>query len=264
MRSVHVARGRLLRGLTALVVGTAGVAVAAGPAAAQDDPGWVDGWLGDVTVGGPGACRPHCAADPEQHRRQPAPVTIDVTGLAGWTRRLPRLLRHPGHLGETLPDAADGHRGVRHAHRHHPGGVPARARRGRRRDRHPRLHGARRADRGIHQQATVAARSGPDLLDTVDEHLTGVDGGNNLAVPVSVVNAGDQPAVDLRLTFRFPVGLVPASYRNCRYGTNHRSPQWWSAPFGARSRPANATSCGVGSPPLSARRRSAASGSPSS
>lgn len=70
------------------------------------------------------------------------------------------------------------------------------------------------------QQATVAVRSGPDLLDTVDGYVSGVQVGDSLAAPVAVVNAGDQAAVDLRLTMRFPVGLAPASYRNCRYGTD--------------------------------------------
>ncbi|MEH0932805.1 hypothetical protein [Micromonospora sp. CPCC 205558] len=70
------------------------------------------------------------------------------------------------------------------------------------------------------QQATVTVRSGPGLLDTVNGTVTGVEVGDTLPVPVAVVNAGDQPVVDLRLTMRFPVGLVPASYRNCRYGTD--------------------------------------------
>ncbi|RAN97722.1 hypothetical protein [Micromonospora noduli] len=220
MRSVHVARGRLLRGLTALVVGTAGVAVAAGPAAAQDDPGWVDGWLGDVTVGGPGAPGRTVPLTLNSTGASQPRVTIDLTGLAGVATAgfpdycvtqgtsvtcpmPPTAIEEFGTLTGTIPvvfrpapGAVDGATGTLD------------------------YTALGEQTEAYAQQATVTVRSGPDLLDLVDEHLTGVEVGDNLAVPVSVVNAGDHPAVDLRLTMRFPVGLVPTNYRNCRYGTN--------------------------------------------
>ncbi|WP_433315116.1 hypothetical protein ACQP0U_01550 [Micromonospora sp. CA-269861] len=220
MRSVHVTRGRLLRGLTALVVGTAGVAVAAGPAAAEDDPGWVSGWLGDVTVGGPGAPGRTVSLTLTSTGATQPRVTIDLAGLAGVATATfpdfcvtqgtsvtcpmpPTAIDESGTLTGTLPvvfraapGAVDGATGT--------------------------LDYTALGDQteAYAQQATVTVRSGPDLLDTVDEYLSGVEVGDSLAVPVNVVNAGDQPAVDLRLTLRFPVGLVPPSFRNCRYGTD--------------------------------------------
>ncbi|MFI6239703.1 hypothetical protein ACIBEF_07480 [Micromonospora sp. NPDC050795] len=220
MRSVHVARGRLLRGLTALVVGTAGVAVAAGPAAAQDDPGWVDGSLGDVTLGGPGAPGRTVPLTVSSTGASQPRVTIDLTGLAGVATAgfpdycvtqgtsvtcpmPPTAIDEFGTLTGTVPvvfrpapGAVDGATGTLD------------------------YTALGEQTEAYTQQATVTVRSGPDLLDTVNEYLTGVEVDDNLAVPVSVINAGDQPAVDLRLTLRFPVGLVPPSYRNCRYGTN--------------------------------------------
>ncbi|MEK8108551.1 hypothetical protein NKG94_33665 [Micromonospora sp. M12] len=59
------------------------VAVAAGPAAAEDDPGWVDGWLGDVTVGGPGAPDRTVPLTLASAGANQPRVTIDLTGLAG-------------------------------------------------------------------------------------------------------------------------------------------------------------------------------------
>ncbi|WP_328651396.1 hypothetical protein OG598_25490 [Micromonospora sp. NBC_00330] len=220
MRSVHVARGRLLRGLTALVVGTALVAVAAGPAAAQDDPGWVDGWLGDLTVGGPGAPGRTVPLTLNSTGASQPRVTIDLTGLAGVATAgfpdycvtqgtsvtcpmPPTAIEEFGTLTGTIPvvfrpapGAVDGATGTLD------------------------YTALGEQTEAYTQQATVTVRSGPDLLDMVNENVAGVDVGDSYAMPVAVVNAGDQPAVDLRLTFRFPVGIIPASYRNCRYGTD--------------------------------------------
>ncbi|MFJ5601521.1 COG1361 family protein [Micromonospora sp. SD19] len=220
MRSVRVARGRLLRGVTALLVGTAAVGVAAGPAAAEDDPGWVSGWLDDVTVGGPGAPGRTMPLTLTSTGASQPRVTIDLTGLAGVATAAfpdfcvtegtsvtcpmpPTAVDEFGTLTGTVPvvfrpapGALDGASGTLD---YTPLGEQTEA---------------------YTQQATVTVRSGPNLLDLVDETVTGVQVGDTLPVPVAVVNAGDQPAVDLRLTMRFPVGLVPTSYRNCRYGTN--------------------------------------------
>ncbi|PWR12884.1 hypothetical protein DKT68_02085 [Micromonospora acroterricola] len=217
---MHVTRGRLLRGLTALVVATAGIGAAAGPAAAEDDPGWVDGWLDDVTVGASGApARTASLTLTSSGAAQPR-VTLDLTGLAGvatatfpascvtegtsvtcpmpssatdefgtLTGTVPVVLR-------AAPGAADGATGTIG---YTPLGEQTEA---------------------YARQAVVTVRSGPDLLDLVDEYVSGAQVGESRSVPVAVVNAGDQPAVDLRVTLRFPVGLVPASYRNCRYGTD--------------------------------------------
>ncbi|MGI5524969.1 hypothetical protein ACQEUX_29100 [Micromonospora sp. CA-259024] len=220
MRSVHVSRGRLLRGLTALVVGTAGVGVAAGPAAAEGDPGWVNGWLGDVTVGGPvapGRTMPLTLTS--TGATQPR-VTVDLTGLAGVaTATFPDFCVTEGtSVTCPMPPSAVDEFGTL------TGTVPVVFRA---------APGATDGATGTldytafgeqteaySQQAAVTVRSGPDLLDLVDEYVSGVEVGDSRAVPVVVVNAGDQPTVDLRLTLRFPVGLAPASYRNCRYGTD--------------------------------------------
>ncbi|WCN81850.1 hypothetical protein [Micromonospora sp. LH3U1] len=220
MRSVHVARGRLLRGLTALVVGTAGIGVAAGPAAAEDDPGWVNGSLGDVTVGGPGALGRTVPLTLTSTGASQPRVTIDLTGLAGVATASfpdfcvtqgtavtcpmpPTAIDEGGSLTGTVPvvfrpapGAVDGATGTLD------------------------YTALGEQTEAYTQQATVSVRSGPDLLDMVNEYVTGVEVGDTLPVPVAMVNAGDQPAVDLRLTMRFSVGLVPANYRNCRYGTD--------------------------------------------
>lgn len=220
MRSVHVTRGRLLRGLTALVVATAGVGVAAAPAAAADDPGWVSGWLDDVTVGGPGAPGRTVQLTLTSTGATQPRVTIDLTGLAGVATASfpdfcvtegasvtcpmpPTAVEEFGTLTGTVPvvfraapGAVDGATGTLD------------------------YTAFGEQTEAYAQQATITVRSGPDLLDMVDEYLSGVEVGDSLAVPVAVINAGDQPVVDLRLTMRFSVGLVPASYRNCRYGTN--------------------------------------------
>ncbi|MDG4836189.1 hypothetical protein O7631_06645 [Micromonospora sp. WMMD967] len=216
MRSVHVTRG-----LTALVVIVAGISVAAGPAAAEDDPGWVGGWLGDVTIGASGSPGRTMPLTLNSSRAIQPRVTVDLTGLAGvanasfpsWcvtegtsvTCPMPSTA-NPDEFGSTTgdvpvtfraaPGAADGATGTL---AYTTFGEQTEPNTG---------------------QALVTVRTGPDLLDMVNEDVAGVDVGDSYAMPVAVVNAGDQPAVDLRLTFRFPVGLVPASYRNCRYGTD--------------------------------------------
>ncbi|RZT82113.1 hypothetical protein EV382_5414 [Micromonospora violae] len=216
MRSVH-----LTRGLTAFVVIVAGIGVAAGPAAAEDDPGWVGGWLGDVTVGASGAPGRTVPLTLNSSRAVQPRVTLDLTGLAGvanasfpsWcvtegasvTCPMPSTA-NPDASGSATgdvpvvfhaaPGAADGATGTLAYTTFGEQTEP------------------------YTQQSVVTVRSGPDLLDMVNENVAGVDVGDSYAMPVAVVNAGDQPAVDLRLTFRFPVGLVPASYRNCRYGTD--------------------------------------------
>ncbi|CCH15395.1 hypothetical protein [Micromonospora lupini] len=220
MRSVHVTRGRLLRGLTALVVATAAVGATAGPAAAEGDPGWVSGWLGDVTVGGPGAPGRTVPLNLSSTGATEPRVTIDLAGLTGVATASfpdwcvtggtsvtcpmpPTAVDENGTLTGVVPvvfraapGAADGASGTLD------------------------YTASGEQTEAYAQQATITVRSGPGLLDMVDENVSGVEVGDTRQVPVAVVNAGDQPAVDLRLTMRFAVGLVPASYRNCRYGTD--------------------------------------------
>ncbi|MEV1107754.1 hypothetical protein AB0I95_03805 [Micromonospora sp. NPDC049751] len=220
MRSVRVSRGRLLRGFTALVVGAATVGVAATPALAQDDPGWVEALLYDATVGGPDApARAVPLTLTSTGAAQPR-VTLDLTGLAGVaTATFPTACVTEG-TSVTCPMPADATEEfgtvtgtVPVVFRAVPGVVDGAT--------GTLTYTALGEQTEVStQQATITVRSGPDLLDMVDEYVDGVDVGDTRAAPVAVVNAGDQPAVDLRLTMRFPVGLVPASYRNCRYGTD--------------------------------------------
>ncbi|MFJ2084456.1 hypothetical protein ACIOBK_18160 [Micromonospora chokoriensis] len=220
MRSVHVTRGRLLRGLTALVVGTATVGVAAGPAVAQDDPGWVSAWLDDVTVSGPAAPGRTVQLTLTSTGATQPRVTVDLTGLAGVaTATFPDVCVTAGtSVTCPMPPTAVDEFGTL------TGTVPVVFRA---------APGATDGATGTlaytalgeqtepsTQQATITVRSGPDLLDLVDEYVSGVAVGDTVPVPVAVVNAGDQPVVDLRLTMSFPVGLTPTSFRNCRYGTN--------------------------------------------
>ncbi|MEK8108552.1 hypothetical protein NKG94_33670 [Micromonospora sp. M12] len=76
---------------------------------------------------------------------------------------------------------------------------------------------------------------------------------------MAVVNAGDQPAVDLRLTMRFSVGLVPPSYRNCRYGTDQVLATVVVCTVRGTFAPGQRHKLRAGSPPRSARRRSGTS-----
>ncbi|TQJ19851.1 hypothetical protein FBZ33_0029 [Micromonospora sp. A202] len=220
MRSVRVTRGRLVHGLTTLVLATAMIGAAATPASAEDDPGWVNGWLGDVTVGASGAPGRTVPLTLTSTGAIQPRVTIDLTGLAGVaTASFPDFCVNQGtSVTCPMPPTAIDEFGtltgtVPVVFRAAPGAVD----------------GATgtldytafgEQTEAYAQQATVTVRSGPDLLDMVDEYLTGVEVGDTLPLKVAVVNAGDQPAVDLRLTMRFSVGLVPASYRNCRYGTD--------------------------------------------
>ncbi|MET7861674.1 hypothetical protein [Micromonospora taraxaci] len=220
MRSVHVTRGRLLNGLTALIVGTATVGVAAGPAVAQDDPGWVSAWLDDVTVSGPAAPGHTVQLTLSSTGATQPRVTVDLTGLAGVaTATFPDVCVTEGtSVTCPMPSTAVNEFGTL------TGTVPVVFRA---------APGATDGATGTlaytalgeqtepsTQQATITVRSGPDLLDLVDEYVSGVAVGDTVPVPVAVVNAGDQPVVDLRLTMSFPVGLTPTSFRNCRYGTN--------------------------------------------
>ncbi|MGW3784803.1 hypothetical protein ACWD5Z_09455 [Micromonospora chokoriensis] len=220
MRSVHVTRGRLLRGLTALVVGTATVGVAAGPAVAQDDPGWVSAWLDDVTVSGPAAPGRTVQLTLTSTGATQPRVTVDLTGLAGVaTATFPDFCVTEGtSVTCPMPPTAVDEFGTL------TGTVPVVFRA---------APGATDGATGTlaytalgeqtepsTQQAAITVRSGADLLDLVDEYVSGVAVGDTVPVPVAVVNAGDQPVVDLRLTMSFPVGLTPTSFRNCRYGTN--------------------------------------------
>ncbi|GAB3948405.1 hypothetical protein GCM10027614_45430 [Micromonospora vulcania] len=210
----------LLRGLTALVVATAGIGAAAGPAAAEDDPGWVNTWLDDVTIGASGAPGRTVPLTLTSSGATEPRVIVDLAGLAGVaTASFPDWCVTEGtSVTCPMPSSATDDFGTL------TGTVPVVI--------HPAPGAAGSAIGTITytaraeqvqsepQQATIGVRSGPDLLDTVDEYVSGTEVGDTRSVPVAVVNAGDQPAVDVRLTFRFPVGLVPASYRNCRYGTD--------------------------------------------
>ncbi|WP_433536580.1 hypothetical protein ACQPZK_01600 [Micromonospora sp. CA-249363] len=220
MRSVRVSRGRLLRVLTALVVGAATVGVAATPGLAQDDPGWVEAQLYDTTVGGTGAPDRTVPLTLSSTGAAQPRVTVDLSGLAGVATATFPASCITESTSVTCPMPAD----ALELYGTVTGTVPVVLRA---------APGAAEGATGTltytalgeqtepsTQQASITVRSGPDLLDMVDEQVNGVDVGDTYALPVAVVNGGDQPAVDLRLTMRFPVGLVPASYRNCRYGTD--------------------------------------------
>ncbi|MCG5440877.1 hypothetical protein [Micromonospora foliorum] len=220
MTSVRVTRGRLLRGLTTLVVTTAMIGVAPTPASAEDDPGWVSGSLGDVSLGAAGAPSRTVPLTLSSTGASQPRVTLDLTGLAGVaTASFPDFCVTAGtSVTCPMPPTAVDEFGtltgtVPVVFRAAPGAVEGAT---------GTLDYTAFGDQteAYAQQATVTVRSGPDLLDMVDEYVTGVEVGDTLPLAVAVVNAGDQPAVDLRLTMRFPVGLVPASYRNCRYGTD--------------------------------------------
>ncbi|MFG1776761.1 hypothetical protein ACGFIG_10070 [Micromonospora sp. NPDC049048] len=221
MAAVRIPRRGMSRALTVLTVVTAGTGVVAGPAAAQTDPGWVSGWFNDLTIGAPGAPGRMAPLELSSTGATAPRVTVDLSGLAGvatasfpdWCVTEGASVTCPMPPGATPDEYGTVNGTVPLVFRAAPGAV----------------HGATgtlgytvRAD-GLEpqtHQATVDVRSGPDLVGLVDEYVSGVDVGDVRDVPVSVVNAGDQAAGDLRVTLRFPVGLQPASYRNCRYGTD--------------------------------------------
>ncbi|MBQ1072539.1 hypothetical protein KBX06_05055 [Micromonospora sp. C31] len=221
MTTVRITRGRALRALTVLAVVTAATGTAAGPAAATTDPGWVSGWFNDVTVGAAGAPGRTAPLELSSTGATAPRVTVDLAGLTGvatasfpdWCVTEGTSVTCPMPPGATPDEYGTVNGTVPVVFRAAPGAVDGAT---------GTLGYTVRAE-GLEpyaQQATVSVRSGPDLLDLVDEYVSGVQVGDVRDVPVAVVNAGDQPAVDLRVTLRFPVGLRPASYRNCRYGTD--------------------------------------------
>ncbi|RLK24164.1 hypothetical protein DER29_2061 [Micromonospora sp. M71_S20] len=221
MRSVRVPHSRILRALTVLAVVAAATGTAAGPAAAETDAGQVSGWFNDLTVGAAGAPGRTARLELSSTGATAPRVTVDLTGLAGvatasfpdWCVTEGTSVTCPMPPGATPDEYGTVNGTVPVVFRAAPGAVDGAT---------GTLDYTVRAD-GLEpytHQATVSVRSGPDLLDLVDERVQGVDVGDVHALPVAVVNAGDQPAGDLRLTLRFPVGLQPASYRNCRYGTD--------------------------------------------
>ncbi|WP_406038903.1 hypothetical protein OG799_27085 [Micromonospora sp. NBC_00898] len=218
MTSVRVSRAFRV-GAAALAAATMTGAVAS-PAAAETDPGWVSGWLGDTTVGAAGAPARTAALALSSGGATNPRVTFDLSGLTGvasatfpdWcvtdaasaTCPMPPTATPDefGTLNGTLPivlravaGAADGATGT--------------------------IGYTALADGvdGWAQQATVTVHAGPDTIDLVDEYVSGAKTGDQLAMPVALISAGDRPADDLRITLRFPVGLEPAAYRNCRYGS---------------------------------------------
>ncbi|WP_446217852.1 hypothetical protein [Micromonospora sp. IBHARD004] len=217
MKSVRVSRAFRV-GAAALAAATT-VGAVASPAAAETDPGWVSSWLGDTTIGAAGAPGRTAGLVLSSGGATNPRVTFDLSGLTGvatatfpdWcvtdvgavTCPMPPTATPDefGTLNGTLPivlkavtGAADGTTGT--------------------------IGYTALADGvdGWAQQATVTVHAGPDVIDLVDEYVSGAATGDQLAMPVSVISAGDQPADDVRITFRFPVGLEPAAYRNCRYG----------------------------------------------
>ncbi|RZU72743.1 hypothetical protein EV384_1123 [Micromonospora kangleipakensis] len=217
MRSVRVTRA--FRVATAALAAATMVGAVASPAAAETDPGWVSGWLGDTTIGAAGAPARTAGLVLSSTGATNPRVTFDLSGLAGvataafpdWCVTDAASVTCPmpptatpdefGTLNGTLPimlravaGAGDGATGT--------------------------ISYTALADgvEGWAQQATVTVHAGPDVIDLVDEYVSGAATGDQLAMPVAVISAGDQPANDLRVTLRFPIGLEPAAYRNCRYG----------------------------------------------
>ncbi|SCG59943.1 hypothetical protein [Micromonospora humi] len=197
------------------------IAALPAPAAADPGPGWVGGWLGDTTVGGPTAPARTAALSLSSDADAVHPrVTVDLSGLGGvatatfpaWCDRAGATVTCPmppdattdefGGVNGTVPivlravaDASDGVAGT--------------------------IGWTALADGldGEAQQATVTVRTGPATADLVDAYVGGAGTGDRLAVPVTLISIGDRPVTGLRATFRFPVGLEPTAYRNCRYGT---------------------------------------------
>ncbi|MFI0791718.1 hypothetical protein ACH4OY_03295 [Micromonospora rubida] len=221
MESVRVPRGWAARlGAVALVAATA-VATVAAPAAAEDDPGWVYAWLDDTTIGTAGAPGRTAELNLSSTGATDPRVSFDLTGLAGvatvtfpnWCVTSATTVTCPmpptatpdewgtveGKVPVVLraaPGAADGATGT--------------------------IGYTAAADQvePETEQAAVTVAAGPAPINLVDAYVPGPAVGDTVNVPVAVVNGGGQAAEDLRLTLRFPVGLVPAAYRNCRYGTD--------------------------------------------
>ncbi|PWR15045.1 hypothetical protein DKT69_13065 [Micromonospora sicca] len=210
---------RAFRVGTAALAAATMVAAVESPAAAETDPGWVSGWLDDTTIGAAGAPGRTAGLVLSSTGATNPRVTFDLSGLTGvatatfpdWCVTDAAAVTCPmpptatpdefGALNGTLPvvlravtGAADGATGT--------------------------IGYTALADGvdGWAQQATVTVHAGPDVIDLVDEYVSGAATGDQLAMPVSVLSAGDQPADDLQITLRFPVGVEPAAYRNCRYG----------------------------------------------
>ncbi|WP_320067398.1 hypothetical protein [Micromonospora sp. RTGN7] len=221
MGSVRVPRGWAARLTAAGLVATTAVAGIAAPAAAEDDPGWVSAWLGDTTIGAAGAPGRTAELSLSSTGATDPRVSFDLTGLAGvataafpsWCTTSASTVTCPmpatattdewGTVNGTVPvvlrataGAADGASGT--------------------------LSYTVAADQiePTTQQATVTVAAGPAMVDLIDAYVPGPAVGDTVHVPVAVTNGGNQPVEDLRLTLRFSVGLSPAAYKNCRYGTD--------------------------------------------
>ncbi|WBB73374.1 hypothetical protein O7602_27475 [Micromonospora sp. WMMD1128] len=213
---------RLCVSASAAALATLGVVTALpAPALADPGPGWVRGWLYDTTVGGSTAPARTAAlfVDGSPDAVHPR-VDIDVSGLAGIvTATFPAWCDRTGAsvVCPMPPDATPNEFGglsgtVPIVFRAVPGDADGAA---------GTIGWTALADGvdGEAQQATVTVHTGPDAVDLVDAYVDGVGTGDRLAMPVALVSAGDRPVTGLRATFRFPVGLEPTAYRNCRYGT---------------------------------------------
>ncbi|MFB9545047.1 hypothetical protein [Micromonospora sagamiensis] len=205
-------------GAAALAAATL-VGLAASPASAETDPGRVSGWLSDTTIGAAGAPGRTAALDLSSSGATGPRVVFDLNGLAGvataafpdWCVTATAQVTCPmpptatpdefGTLNGTVPvvlravpGAADGAAGTI-GYTVLADGIDGEA-----------------------QQATVSVHAGPDAVSLVNEYVDDVDTGDTLDMQVALTSAGNVAASGIRLTFRFPVGLEPAAYRNCRYG----------------------------------------------
>ncbi|SCL37845.1 hypothetical protein GA0074692_4807 [Micromonospora pallida] len=205
-------------GAAALAAATL-VGMAANPAAAETDPGWVSGWLSDTTVGAAGAPGRTAALSLSSSGATNPRVVFDLSGLtgvatatfpdwcvtagAGVTCPMPPTATPDefGTLNGTVPVVL---RGV-------PGAADGAA---------GTIGYTVLADGvdGETQQAAVSVHAGPDVVSLVNEYVDDVDTGDTLAMQVALTSAGNVAVSGLRLTIRFPVGLEPAAYRNCGYG----------------------------------------------
>ncbi|MEU2613076.1 hypothetical protein ABZ570_16070 [Micromonospora sp. NPDC007271] len=218
MKTLRVPRAFRLGVAALAALGTAAALPA--PASADTGPGWVSGWLGDTTIGTAGApgrttlFNLYSSTDAIDPR-----ATFDLSGLAGVaTASFPDWCVTEATTTVTCPlppDASQDEWDIN-------GNVPIvlRALPGAADGASGTIGYTALADGldGWAQQATVTVHAGPDAIDLVDEYVDGFDTGDQLAVPVALLSAGDRPVKGLRVTFRFPVGLEPAAYRNCRYG----------------------------------------------